>query len=108
MEWAGLVRRRAGGGFPLLGVAPAKEVTTTGEPGRTAIDPNHTRLRFVHHLDEQAKPEEVGPGWEYYLDALLASIDGGSTPVWDDYWPSLSSAYADQTSARPFAPDPVA
>jgi hypothetical protein len=21
----------------------------------------------VHHLDEDAKSEEVGPGWEYYL-----------------------------------------
>ena len=35
----------------------------------TPIDANHTRLRFVHHLDEKAKSEEVGPGWEYYLDA---------------------------------------
>src|SRR6185503_6189494 len=47
MEWAGLVRRRADGGFPLLGVAPAEEVTTTGEPGRTAIDPNHTHVVLV-------------------------------------------------------------
>ncbi len=47
MEWAGLVRRRAGGAFPLLGVAPAEEVTTTGEPGRTAIDPNHTHVVLV-------------------------------------------------------------
>jgi len=52
MEWAGLVRRRAGGGFPLLGVAPAEEVTTTGEPGRTAIDPNHTHVVLV-----------TNPGW---------------------------------------------
>ena len=44
MEWAGLVRRRSGGAFPLLGVAPAEEITTTGEPGRTAIDPNHTHV----------------------------------------------------------------
>ena len=37
----------------------------------TPIDSNHTRLRAAH-LDEEAKSEEVGPGWEYYLDALVA------------------------------------
>ena len=65
----------------------------------TPIDSNHTRLRFVHHLDEEAKSEEVGPGWEYYLDALVAAMDGNPMPSFDDYWPSLASAYADGTSA---------
>ena len=65
----------------------------------TPIDSNYTRLRFVHHLDEEAKSEEVGPGWEYYLDALVATTDGKPMPSFDDYWPSLASAYADGTSA---------
>lgn len=65
----------------------------------TPIDSNHTRLRFVHHLDEGVKSEEVGPGWEYYLDALVAAMDGNPMPSFDDYWPSLASAYADGTSA---------
>jgi len=47
MEWAGLVRRRSGGAFPLLGVAPAEEVTLTDEAGRTAIDTNHTHVILV-------------------------------------------------------------
>jgi hypothetical protein len=64
----------------------------------TPIDSNHTRLRFVHHLDQEAKSEEVGPGWEYYLDALVAAMDGNPMPSFDDYWPSLASAYADRTS----------
>ncbi len=64
----------------------------------TPIDSNRTRLRFVHHLDEEAKSEEVGPGWEYYLDALVAAMDGNPMPSFDDYWPSLASAYADRTS----------
>ena len=72
----------------------------------TPIDSNHTRLRFVHHLDEQTKSEEVGPGWEYYLDALVAAMTGNPMPDFNDYWPSLSSAYADGTSAS--SPDPVA
>ena len=60
----------------------------------TAIDANHTRLRFVHHLDEAANPEEIGPGWEYYLDRLLVAMNGGAPPDWDDYWPALAPAYA--------------
>jgi uncharacterized protein YndB with AHSA1/START domain len=30
-----------------------------------------TELELVHHLDEKAQPEFVGPGWEYYLDMLV-------------------------------------
>ena len=72
----------------------------------TPIDSNHNSLRFVHHLDEQTKSEEVGPGWEYYLDRLVAAMNGNPMPDFEDYWPSLSSAYADGTSAS--SPDPVA
>ncbi|HEX6759954.1 MAG TPA: SRPBCC family protein [Propionibacteriaceae bacterium] len=64
----------------------------------TPIDSNHTRLGFVHHLDEEAKSEEVGPGWEYYLDRLVAAMCGNPMPDFDDYWPSLAAAYADRTS----------
>jgi len=74
----------------------------------TPIDSKHTRLRFVHHLDEEAKSEDVGPGWEYYLDRLVAAMNGNPMPDFDDYWPSLSSAYAAGTSAPESSPDPVA
>jgi uncharacterized protein YndB with AHSA1/START domain len=74
----------------------------------TPIDSDHTRLRFVHHLDEEAKSEEIGPGWEYYLGRLVAAMNGSPMPDWDDYWPSLGSAYADQTAAPESSPDPVA
>jgi len=62
----------------------------------TPIDAQRTRLLFVHHLDDQANPEEVGPGWEYYLDRLLAAMTGATMPDWDDYWPSVAAAYAEQ------------
>ncbi len=74
----------------------------------TPIDSNHTRLRFVHHLDEEAKSKEIGPGWEYYLDRLVAAMNGSRMPDWDDYWPSLGSAYADRTAAPESSSDPVA
>lgn len=38
--------------------------------------------------------EEVGPGWEYYLDRLAAALAGEAMPDWDDYWPGLAAAYA--------------
>ena len=60
------------------------------------IDADHTRLRFVHHLDDKAKAEEVGPGWEYYLDRLVAAMTGNPPPDFNDYWPSLASGYADR------------
>ncbi len=63
----------------------------------TPIDAHRTRLQFVHHLDDQANPTEVGPGWEFYLDRLLASQQGTAMPEWDDYWPSLAAAYAEPT-----------
>ena len=35
-----------------------------------------TELRFTHHLSDTDGVGEIGPGWEYYLDALVASRDG--------------------------------
>jgi hypothetical protein len=48
----------------------------------------------VHHLDTEANSEEIGPGWEYYLDRLIAAMNGNPMPDFDDYWPNLASAYA--------------
>jgi uncharacterized protein YndB with AHSA1/START domain len=73
----------------------------------TPIDSDHTRLVFVHHLDKAANSEEIGPGWEYYLDALVAAMNGNPMPDWDDYWPDLAAAYADPRSAPESSPDPV-
>ena len=33
------------------------------------------------------------PGWEYYLDLLVAARDGGPTPEWDDYYPAQKGYY---------------
>jgi hypothetical protein len=47
MEAAGLARRAANGAFPLIGVAPAPNVTTSGEVGKTPVDPNHSHVVTV-------------------------------------------------------------
>jgi uncharacterized protein YndB with AHSA1/START domain len=85
---------------------PTHLAVSTNDPGGawllevtlTPIDSEHTGLRFVHHLDEEANSEEIGPGWEYYLDALAAAMNDNPMPDFDDYWPSLASAYADPRS----------
>src|SRR5690606_19765777 len=52
-----------------------------------------TELRFVHHLDVDANAAEVGPGWEYYLDRLVASRADAPPPDFDDYYPAQSAYY---------------
>ena len=54
-----------------------------------------TTLSFGQSLPEPAWAESVGPGWEYYLDRLVAAETGGdpATIDFDDYYPSLSQPY---------------
>ena len=48
-----------------------------------------TELRLVHHLDTTDQIGEMGPGWEYYLDMLVAARDGLPRPSFDDYYPAM-------------------
>jgi uncharacterized protein YndB with AHSA1/START domain len=52
-----------------------------------------TELRFVHHLENTDAVGEYGPGWEYYLDQLVAARDGTPMPSFDDYYPSMAPYY---------------
>jgi uncharacterized protein YndB with AHSA1/START domain len=58
-----------------------------------------TELRLVHHLDTEEGLGEVGPGWEYYLDMLLASRTGKPLPSFDDYYPSQKAHFESLTTA---------
>jgi len=62
MEAAGAVRRATGDAFPLLGVAPAPDVTTTGEPGKTPVDPNHSHVVAVD--DPEWARRQRARGWD--------------------------------------------
>ena len=53
-----------------------------------------TELTFVHVLADAAVAESSGPGWEYYLDMLVASRAGVPLPDWDDYYPAQVAHYA--------------
>lgn len=69
MEAAGRARAKSGNRFPLLGVAPAPEITTTGEPDKVPLDPNHSHVVVVDD-----------PGWAERKAAA------GERP--NDYWGS--------------------
>lgn len=48
-----------------------------------------TELRLVHHLTTTEGIGDIGPGWEYYLDNLVAARDGTALPDFNDYYPAM-------------------
>ncbi len=60
-----------------------------------------TELRFVQHLETTDGIGEIGPGWEYYLDMLVAARDGTPRPSFDDYYPAMQPYFEGlRTAAR--------
>ena len=56
-----------------------------------------TELTFVHHLaDKKKMVGELGPGWEYYFDNLVAVHAGEPLPKFEDYYPSQKQHFVDQ------------
>lgn len=56
-----------------------------------------TTLEFGQVIDDPAVLDSVGPGWEYYLDRLVAAESGrdvAAITFEPDYYPALSSYYA--------------
>ncbi|MFI6391061.1 SRPBCC family protein [Nonomuraea sp. NPDC050547] len=70
-------------------------VSATDEHGEWRIDlllsesGGTTRLEFVQHFDSLDGIGDVGPGWEYYLDMLVAAREGSPQPDFDDYYPAM-------------------
>jgi uncharacterized protein YndB with AHSA1/START domain len=55
-----------------------------------------TELTFSQPGIDPAETESVGPGWEYYLDRLVAAQTGGDVAAIDferDYYPAMSAHY---------------
>lgn len=59
-----------------------------------------TTLTFAQSVPDPVMAESVGPGWEYYLDRLVAAETGGdaATIDFDDYYPSQSGHYRSEFS----------
>ncbi len=58
-----------------------------------------TELRFTHFLVPADAVGDIGPGWEFYLDQLVASREGKPLPGFDEYYPSMKPYYAALTTA---------
>ncbi|MFF5791349.1 SRPBCC domain-containing protein [Paeniglutamicibacter sp. NPDC012692] len=52
-------------------------------------------IRFIHDLGMTDDPSTIGPGWEYYVQRAIVSLEGGDVESvkWDDYYPALAPAY---------------
>jgi len=59
-------------------------------------DGDVTELRFTQHLTDTAGVGEIGPGWEFYLDALVAAREGRALPRFEDYHPSMKEHFEAQ------------
>jgi uncharacterized protein YndB with AHSA1/START domain len=52
-----------------------------------------TELTFVQHLTPDQQPGSIGPGWEYYLDRLVAARSGEAMPEFEEYYPAQKAHY---------------
>ena len=53
-------------------------------------------LRFIQLLTDPSTLENTGPGWDYYLDRLVAAETGGDVAGVDfeaDYYPAMRDYY---------------
>lgn len=55
-------------------------------------------LRFVHHNIVPTEVGNVGPGWEYYLDQLVAVSTAAPMPDWDEYFPAQQEYFDTQVA----------
>lgn len=55
-----------------------------------------TTLTFGQRLNPGEDVGSIGPGWEYYLDRMIAARSGGdvASVAWDDYFPAMQAGYA--------------
>ena len=59
-----------------------------------------TTLTFVQHLTDTSTVGDTGPGWEYYLDMLVASRNGASLPSFGDYYPAQRDYFVAQVESK--------
>lgn len=54
-----------------------------------------TRLDLSQQLADPELAASVGPGWDYYLDRLVAAAGGADVAAvdWDGYYPALGDHY---------------
>jgi uncharacterized protein YndB with AHSA1/START domain len=75
-------------------------ISTTDEHGSWLLElevveqgADASELVFTHHLEAGADLASIGPGWEYYLDMLVAAHAGAPLPEWETYYPAQKAWY---------------
>lgn len=63
-----------------------------------------TTLRFTQDVTASTTVGDTGPGWEYYLDRLVATFSGEAFADWEDYYPAQEAHWLDAL-AQATAPD---
>jgi uncharacterized protein YndB with AHSA1/START domain len=74
-----VVEQRVGDQLWRLRISLAETTLPGGEASTTVF--------LGHRLDTARLAGEVGPGWEYYLDRLVAAVGGSPMPDFADYYP---------------------
>ncbi|MEV6319445.1 SRPBCC family protein [Streptomyces sp. NPDC051776] len=59
-----------------------------------------TELHLVQHLTSEKGLGEVGPGWEYYLDMLVAAREDAEKPDFDAYYPAQKAYFEGLATER--------
>lgn len=61
-----------------------------------------TTLTFAQEVCDVTLAESVGPGWDYYLDRMVAAETGTDLAAidFDDYYPKLAAYYRAELSGR--------
>ncbi|MEJ3405302.1 SRPBCC domain-containing protein [Rathayibacter sp. YIM 133350] len=52
-----------------------------------------TTLTLGQRLTSAAEAKTIGPGWDYYLDRLIAAREGRPHPDWSHYYPAHADYY---------------
>ena len=79
--------------------APRRLVLTSDGPYASKIElglkstNDGCELEFIHHAINRAMVGDMGPGWEYYLDNLVASRNGEALPKFDAYYPAQKAYF---------------
>lgn len=82
--------------------APTRLVlTSTGKYGlrlelvlRATAD--GTELELIHHDVDRKAVGDFGPGWEFYMDCLVAARDDKALPKFEEYYPAQKAYFAAQ------------
>jgi uncharacterized protein YndB with AHSA1/START domain len=80
----------------LLGVSAVDESGTWVLVAELTAAGGVTTLRFSQVIADPAMIENTGPGWDYYLDRLVAAETGGDPGALDfdrDYYPAQRDHY---------------